>query len=96
MSSVCGNGDASGALSKAFHQTPVRFCVISFDSDWLFPTSESRAIVHALNANAANVSFVEVESDKGHDSFLLDVPEFYSILTGFLNGAARHRGLSEA
>jgi len=82
-----------GQLAKAFEATPVRFCVISFTSDWLFPTSESRAIVHALNANAANVSFVEIETDKGHDSFLLDVPEFYAILTGFLNGAARHRGL---
>ncbi len=85
-----------GQLAKAFHDTPVRFCVISFDSDWLFPTSESRAVVHALNANAANVSFVEIESDKGHDSFLLDVPEFFAILTGFLNGAAQHRGLTQA
>ncbi len=50
-------------------------------------------MVHALNAVAANVSFVEVETDKGHDAFLLDEPELFETLTGFLNGAAEHRGL---
>ena len=65
----------------------------SFTSDWLFPTAESRAIVHALNAVAANVSFVEIESDKGHDAFLLDEPEFLATLRGFLAGCAEHRGL---
>ena len=82
-----------GHLANAFVNTKVRFCVISFTSDWLFPTSESRATVHALNAVAANVSFVEVKSDKGHDAFLLDEPELHATLTGFLNGAAEHRGL---
>jgi homoserine O-acetyltransferase len=82
-----------GVLAEAFRDTPVRFCVISFTSDWLYPTSESRAIVHALNAVAANVSFAEITSDDGHDSFLLDEPEFRKVLQGFLNGAAEHRGL---
>jgi homoserine O-acetyltransferase len=86
-------GDHGGVLANAFRGTKVRFCVISFTSDWLFPTAESRAIVHALNAVAANVSFVEVESDKGHDAFLLDEPEFHATLSGFLEGAAEHRGL---
>jgi len=85
-----------GKLGKAFRDTPVRFCVISFSSDWLFPTMESRAIVQALNSVAANVSFVEVESDKGHDAFLLDEPEFHETLSGFLDGAARHRDLPPA
>ena len=85
--------DHGGQLFKAFENTKVRFCVISFTSDWLFPTSESRAIVHALNAVAANVSFVEIKSDKGHDAFLLEEPELHATLTGFLNGAAEHRGL---
>jgi homoserine O-acetyltransferase len=49
---------------------------------------ESRAVVHALNAAAANVSFVEIESDKGHDAFLLDEPEFFATLRGFLAGSA--------
>jgi homoserine O-acetyltransferase len=82
-----------GSVANAFRGTPVRFCLFSFTSDWLFPTSESRAIVHALNAVAANVSFVEIESDKGHDAFLLDEPEFFATMRGFLGGCAEHRGL---
>lgn len=85
-----------GVLARAFQGTNIRWCVISFSSDWLFPTSESRTIVHALNSVAANVSFVEVQSDKGHDAFLLDEPEFHDTLTGFLEGAAEHRGLPRA
>jgi homoserine O-acetyltransferase len=82
-----------GTLANAFRGTPTRFCVISFTSDWLYPTSESRAVVHALNAVAANVSFVEVATDKGHDAFLLDEPEFFATLRGFLDGCAQYRGL---
>jgi len=80
-------------LAEAFRGTPTRFCVVSFTSDWLFPTSESRDIVQALNASAANVSFVEIETQKGHDAFLLDEPELFATLTGFLNAAAQKRGL---
>lgn len=82
-----------GSLPAAFKGTKTRFCIVSFSSDWLFPTSESRALVHALNAVAANVSFVEIESDKGHDAFLLDEPEMFAVLDGFLRGCAQHRGL---
>jgi len=85
-----------GSLAKAFKGTSSRFCVISFTSDWLFPTSESRELVHALNAVAANVSFVEVETDKGHDAFLLHEPELFATLRGFLTGCAEHRGLTRA
>jgi homoserine O-acetyltransferase/O-succinyltransferase len=83
-----------GHLPRAFKDTRTRFCLISFTSDWLFPTSESRAVVHALNAVAASVSFVEIESDKGHDAFLLDEPELFAVLGGFLNGCAEHRGIA--
>ncbi len=79
-----------GGLAACFADTPVRFCLVSFSSDWLFPTSESRAIVRALNTAAANVTFVEIETDKGHDAFLLNEPELHGIITGFLNGAAEH------
>ncbi len=82
-----------GVLADAFRDTPVRFCVVSFTSDWLYPTVECRRIVHALNGVAANVSFAEIVSDNGHDSFLLDEPEFHKVLHGFLIGAAEHRGL---
>jgi homoserine O-acetyltransferase len=82
-----------GLLANAFTGTPVRFCVISFTSDWLFPTPENREVVRALNAVAANVSFVEVKSDKGHDAFLLDEPEFFATLSGFLAGAYEQLGI---
>jgi len=73
-----------GRLAAAFARTTARFCVVSFSSDWLFPTATNREIVRALNACAANVSFVEVASDKGHDAFLLDEPDFHATVRGFL------------
>ena len=76
-----------GSLALAFRGTATRFCLISFDSDWLYPTAESRAIVHALNASGAPVSFVELSSPFGHDSFLLDNPEMNRVITGFLGAA---------
>jgi homoserine O-acetyltransferase/O-succinyltransferase len=86
--------DHNGVLANAFKGTPTRFCLISFTSDWLFPTSESRAIVHALNASSARVSFAEIVTDKGHDAFLLDEPEMFAIVRGFLDGACTARGLA--
>ena len=85
--------DYDGVLANAFRGVETRFCVISFTSDWLYPTSENRAFVRALAAVAANVSFVEVVSDKGHDAFLLDEPDMFETLRGFLSGAAEKRGL---
>ncbi len=76
-----------GDLEKIFKSNICRWLIISFNSDWLFPTSESRQLVSALNANACNVSFVEIESERGHDSFLLKVPRLYNIIRGFLIGA---------
>jgi homoserine O-acetyltransferase len=82
-----------GVLANAFRGSQTRFCVISFTSDWLFPTSESRDVVHALNASSARVSFAEIVTDKGHDAFLLDEPELFAIARGFLEGAGKARGL---
>ncbi|MCB1507364.1 MAG: homoserine O-acetyltransferase [Hyphomicrobiaceae bacterium] len=84
-----------GQLARAFAGTTTRFCVIAFSSDWLFPTSESRALVKALAACGARVTFVEIETDRGHDSFLLDEPDLFSTVSSFLASAARVRGLSE-
>jgi homoserine O-acetyltransferase/O-succinyltransferase len=88
--------DYQGVVANAFRGAQTRFCVISFTSDWLFPTSDSRAIVHALNASGARVSFAEIVTDKGHDAFLLDEPELFAIVRGFLDGAAKARGLASA
>jgi homoserine O-acetyltransferase len=87
------SADHDGVLARAFADNPVAFCLVSFSSDWLFPSPESRAVVRAMNAAAVNVSFVEVTTDKGHDAFLLDEPEFHDTLLGFLNGAAKLAGL---
>ncbi|MBN9562292.1 MAG: homoserine O-acetyltransferase [Alphaproteobacteria bacterium] len=84
-----------GDLAAAFRGTRTRFCIVSFSSDWLFPTEESRAVARALNGVAANVSFVEIATDKGHDAFLLDEPDFHRTLAGFLSGCAEHAGLAE-
>ncbi len=77
-----------GRLADAFKATPTRFAVVSFTSDWLYPTAESRRIVRALNAAGAAVSFVELVSPHGHDAFLLDTPELYRVVDGFLGAGA--------
>ncbi|WP_404710525.1 homoserine O-acetyltransferase [Sphingomonas sp. MMS24-J13] len=73
-----------GLLANAFKGSRARFCLVSFDTDWLYPTSESRTIVHALNAAGAAASFVELSSPFGHDAFLLDVPQLNAVVDGFL------------
>jgi homoserine O-acetyltransferase len=89
LAADCGGGD----LALAFKGTATRFLLVSFTSDWLFPTTQSRAVVRALNRAGANVSFVEIPTDKGHDAFLLDEPDFHRTLAGFLRGCAMHAGL---
>ena len=74
-----------GNLSNAFKKTKAKFFIISFTSDWLYPTQENKDIVIALNASGADVSFSEIKTDKGHDSFLLDVPDFLSTIKNYLN-----------
>ena len=73
-----------GRLAGAFRGGGTRFCIVSFDTDWLYPSHESRNIVHALNAAGAPVSFVELASPFGHDAFLLDTPELNRVVGGFL------------
>jgi homoserine O-acetyltransferase len=76
--------DHGGSLALAFAQSKARYCIISFDSDWLYPTAESRNIVHALHAAGKAATFVELSSPFGHDSFLLDAPEMNRVIDGFL------------
>ena len=86
--------DHGGRLADAFAGSQTRFCLVSFTSDWLFPTVENRAVVHALNAAGASVSFVEIETDRGHDAFLLDEPELFGAISGFLTSAAKAGGIA--
>ncbi len=80
------SSDEGGArLADAFVGATARFCLVSFDTDWLYPTAESRHVAHALNAAGAAVSCVELNAPYGHDSFLLDVPALDRVIAGFLN-----------
>ena len=62
----------------------LKYLIVSFTSDWLFPTQESKIIVNNLNQLSKQVSFLEIETDKGHDSFLLDEPQLDTLINGFL------------
>lgn len=73
-----------GRLAGAFRETLARFCVISFDSDWLYTTAEAKRIVRALVAAGRHASFVELQSPFGHDAFLLDTPGLNTVVDGFL------------
>ena len=75
----------NGNLSDAFKESKTKFFVVSFTSDWLYPTTENREIVIALNAIGADVGFIEITSDKGHDSFLLNEPQFLKTLKSFID-----------
>ncbi|MBQ4336386.1 MAG: homoserine O-acetyltransferase [Lentisphaeria bacterium] len=75
---------AGGSLAKSLAEATADFLVVSFSSDWLFPTSQSKDIVHALLKNQQNVSFCEIESSYGHDAFLLEVDTLGTMIRGFL------------
>jgi len=88
-------GEHGGVLAQAFVPArSVRFCVLSFSSDWLYSTAESRDIVRALNAAGCRASFVEIETDKGHDAFFLDEPQLDATLRGFFDATAQARGIA--
>ncbi len=82
-----------GDLAQAFRECDAAFCIVSFTSDWLFPTEEAREVVHALAGSASDVSFVEIESDKGHDAFLLDEPELARTIEGFMHKMEKRIGV---
>lgn len=84
-----------GVLANAFRGLDTKFCVFSFSSDWHYPPDESRNLVRALNAAGCETSYVSIETDKGHDAFLLDEPEYQAALRGFIDAAANARGLPD-
>ncbi len=86
--------DYGGSLAQAFKESATRFCVFSFSSDWHYPPFDNKAIARALVSAGCEVSYVEVETDKGHDAFLLEEPVFLQGLTGFIDAAAAARGLA--
>lgn len=74
-----------GSLKQAFEKTNARFLIMSFTSDWLFPTSQSKEIVQALIKADKDVSFCEIESPCGHDAFLLEFETQTKIVKSFLS-----------
>ena len=64
--------------------TDSKVLCISFTSDWLYPTSENKKIVKVFNTLGINVSFIEIETDGGHDSFLLEEPKLFEAMQGFI------------
>ena len=76
--------DFNGNLINAFENVSANFLVISFTSDWLYPSSQSREIVHALRVNEKNVIYTDIETDRGHDAFLIENPALKKNITNFL------------
>jgi homoserine O-acetyltransferase len=79
-----GGQRGEGSLVKAFSRTRAKFLVLSFSSDWLYPTSQSKAMVTAMKKAGRDVSFCEIQADFGHDSFLLAHDQLTRLISGFL------------
>ena len=73
--------------------TENRVCSVALHTDWIVPPADSRLVGHELNAAGASGLFDEIESDKGHDGVLLDEPEMFDAIDGFLKSAHKARGL---
>ena len=76
--------DFEGDLSKAFTNSDCKFLLMSFSTDWRFPSERSREIVSDLLKAGREVSYLEIEADQGHDAFLLPIPRYIEALSGFL------------
>ncbi len=74
----------SGSLVKAMSKARAKFLVVSFSSDWLYPTYQSRELVKAMKKSGLEVNFCEIKIDYGHDSFLVSNPKLSSLIKGFL------------
>lgn len=78
-------GGRYGSLAEAFSRVRAKFLVISFSSDWLFPSYQSKEIVKALMSNDKDVSYCEIRSLYGHDAFLLETEQQTKLVSSFLN-----------
>ena len=83
--------NGSGALEAAIPESDARFLVISFTSDWLYPSYQSQEIVRALRRRNHDVAYCDLESNYGHDAFLVDVAEQTDVLRGFLASTYKER-----
>ena len=78
-----------GPLKQAFADVQARYLFVSYSTDWLFPTAQSREIVRALLSRGKDVSFIDIESPYGHDAFLLEEEKLTRIVSGFLEGVSK-------
>lgn len=86
----------SGSLAAAFiHSAAVKFLVVSFTSDWLYPSYHSKELVSALHAVGADVTYLDIQSTWGHDAFLLEVDTMTRLLSSFLERLVREEGIVE-
>jgi homoserine O-acetyltransferase/O-succinyltransferase len=83
--------NGKGSLSSVFERVKARFLVISFSSDWLYPSYQSQEIVRALRGRNLDVAYCELSSNYGHDAFLVDVGEQTEMVRGFLNSTFKER-----
>jgi homoserine O-acetyltransferase len=81
-----------GSLVQAFSRAQCKYLVLSFSSDWLYPTSQSRSMVKAMKKNNIMVTFCEIDIDYGHDSFLVHNPKQAALVSGFLDQVHREGG----
>ena len=79
-----GNQYGEGSAVKAFSKAKAKFLVVSFTSDWLYPTYQSKAMVKAMKKNGLDVSFCEIEAEWGHDAFLIPNARLTTLIKGFL------------
>jgi len=81
-----------GNLEEAFSAVKAKTLVVSYSSDWLFTSEQSREIVRALMKNQKDVSYIEIESPYGHDAFLVEYEQLARILVPFLDSVSRTIG----
>ena len=82
-------------LSSAFKGIDVKFLLIAFSSDWLYPPFQSKEIVKALKMNGVDVTYCEISSDYGHDAFLLEFEEETKLVGCFLQNVHKKLGVSK-
>ena len=85
--------ETSGDLAKAMSMATAEFLIISFSSDWRFSPSRSVEIVGALLETGKKVSYIEIESKEGHDSFLKEIPIYHQAIKTALNRIAIEIGI---
>ena len=79
--------DGRGTLTNALKNTSARFLVVSYDTDWLFTTQQSKELVRALLDNRKQVTYAELPSPYGHDSFLIELDQLRQMVAPFLENA---------